>query len=315
MKAARAGAVRAGKPALGLLALALSGCPNLPNYPPTVTPIYAATSSGLSIYNGAAWTTYSTSSGLPSATVNGLAVAGNGSSAPIFAATGSGISLSLSGGSSWTTALSGVRIASVFIGNEFYAATPTGVDASVNGESWFAMSGSPANANCLFAVGSTVYAATSAGLSIYNGVAWTTTTSGLASDTVNGVFVDADSYVYAATESGLSVFNGSSWATYLGGSVVNGVFVVGAGSGAAIYAATAGGVEISLNGGTSWTNHTGSGLGSSTVYGVAVDLASNLYAATASGLSISTNGGASWSNDLPGVQVNGVVVTAPLYSY
>jgi hypothetical protein len=77
-----------------------------------------------------------------------------------------------------------------------------------------------------------------------------TTTNGLGSNNVNGVYADSGS-IYAATDSGLS---------------------------------------ISTNGGTSWTNYTTTnGLGNNTVRGVYADSGS-IYAATfGGGLSIAPN--------------------------
>jgi hypothetical protein len=60
----------------------------------------------------------------------------------------------------------------------------------------------------VYAAGSTIYGATSGGLSIStnSGASWInyTTGSGLGSDTVNGVYA-AGSTIYAATSGGLSV--------------------------------------------------------------------------------------------------------------
>ena len=68
----------------------------------------------------------------------------------------------------------------------------------------------------------------------------------------------------------------------LGSDFVFGVYA----SGSNIYAATYGGLSISTNGGSSFTNYTTtSGLGSDTIYGVYAS-GSTIYAATDGGLSI-----------------------------
>ncbi|MFM9135380.1 MAG: fibronectin type III domain-containing protein [bacterium] len=164
------------------------------------------------------------------------------------------------------------------------------------------------NVRGVYAVGSTVYAATYGwGLSIStNGGATftsrTATGNGLGSDFVYGVFA-VGSTVYAATGGGLSIStNGGTTFTNrtaaddsLGSNAVNGVYVTDD----TVYAATTGGLSISTNGGATFTNKTtGNGLGSNVVYGVYA-IGSTIYAATADingGLSISTNGGTSFTS-------------------
>jgi hypothetical protein len=155
----------------------------------------------------------------------------------------------------------------------------------------------------VYAVGSTVYAATYGwGLSISTngGTSFTsrTTSNGLGSDFVYGVYA-VGSTVYAATGAGLSIstdggatFDNKTTDDSLGSNVVNGVYAIGA----TVYAATEAGLSISIDGGTSFTNYT-SGLGSNYVSGVyATD--DTIYVATANygGLSISTDGGATFTN-------------------
>jgi hypothetical protein len=166
----------------------------------------------------------------------------------------------------------------------------------------------------VYVVGSTVYAATTGGLSISTngGVTFTNddTTSGLGSSFVNGVYATDDT-VYAATaptsddSGGLSIstnggvsFSNRTTANGLGSNDVFGVYAVGS----TVYAATtptsddSGGLSISTNGGVSFTNRTtDDSLGSNTVIRVyATD--DTVYAATTGGLSISTNGGATFTN-------------------
>ncbi len=121
-----------------------------------------------------------------------------------------------------------------------------------------------------------------------------TTTNGLGSNYVKAVYV-VGSNVYAATDAGLSISTdgGSSFTNYtttlngLGSNNVSGVFVVGS----TIYAATKdttyglgtptkGGLSISNNGGTTFTNRTiDDGLGSNDVNSVFVD-GSTIYVGT-----------------------------------
>jgi hypothetical protein len=174
--------------------------------------------------------------------------------------------------------------------------------------------------NGVYAIGSTVYAATFSGLGISTdgGLTFTNKTvanSTLANNNVQGVYVlstDSGNVAYAATAGGLSInYNGGpSFTTRtttagLGSSYVLGVYVVGdqtcgssggSGQGCTVYAATNGGLSISTDDARSFTNKTTvNGLGSNTVYGVYV-IGSTVYAATGGGLSISTDGGATFTN-------------------
>jgi hypothetical protein len=105
---------------------------------------------------------------------------------------------------------------------------------------------------------------------------------------VRGVYA-AGSTIYAATTGGLSIStdSGASWtnrttANGLGSNNVLGVYAAGS----TIYAATSGGLSISTNDGMNWINYTtGSGLGSNTVNGVYA-AGSTIYAATSGGLSV-----------------------------
>jgi outer membrane protein OmpA-like peptidoglycan-associated protein len=114
-------------------------------------------------------------------------------------------------------------------------------------------------------------------------------------NTVNGVYA-VGSTVYAATSNGLSIsidggatFITKTTANGLGSNNVLDVFAVGT----TVYAATDGGLSISTDGGTSFTNDTTENcLGSDLVYGVYA-VVSTVYAATyGGGLSISNGVGA-----------------------
>ena len=125
-----------------------------------------------------------------------------------------------------------------------------------------------------------------------------TTSNGLGSDTVQGVYV-VGSTVYVATTGGLSIstdaganFVNRTTSNGLGDNNVRGVYVVGS----TVYAATTGGLSISMDAGANFVNRTTSnGLGSMTGEGVYA-VGSNVYAATLGGLSISTDGGSTFVN-------------------
>lgn len=149
-----------------------------------------------------------------------------------------------------------------------------------------------------------------------------TTTNGLGSNNVNGVFLDG-STIYAATQNGLSISTdgGSSFVNRtvndgLGHNYVYGVFA----SGSSVYAGTAMGLSISSDSGVSFINKTtASGLGNKAVTGVHVS-GGKIYASTVGGLSISSDGGTSFTNKttanglgdnlLRGVYVSGTTIYA-----
>ena len=117
-----------------------------------------------------------------------------------------------------------------------------------------------------------------------------TTTNGLGSNSVRGVYA-ISSTIYAATQGGLSIATngGSTFTNYtttngLGNDSLNGVYAIGS----TVYAATQDGLSISTNGGTNFTNYTTTnGLGNNNVRGVYA-IGSTVYAATQDGLSIAT---------------------------
>jgi hypothetical protein len=156
----------------------------------------------------------------------------------------------------------------------------------------------------VYAVGSTVYAATTGGLSISTdgGANFTnyTTDDSLGNNNVQGVYASG-STVYAATAGGVSISTdgGANFTNYttddsLGDNFVQEVYAVES----TVYAATNGGLSISanLNATPAFTNYTtDDSLGSNIVLGVYVT-DGTVYAATFGGLSISTDGGASFAN-------------------
>ena len=142
-----------------------------------------------------------------------------------------------------------------------------------------------------------------------------TTSNGLGTDDVRGVYA-AGSTVYAATYGwGLSIstnggtsFTSRTTSNGLGSDFVYGVYAVGS----TVYATTGAGLSISTDGGATFTNKTTSnGLGSNLVNAVYAT-GSTIYAATAGGLSISTDGGATfntYTSGLGNIYVSGVYVT------
>jgi uncharacterized repeat protein (TIGR02543 family) len=154
----------------------------------------------------------------------------------------------------------------------------------------------------VYAVGNTIYAATTNGLSIStdSGTSFTNVTisAGLGDNVVYGVHADGNS-IYAATIGGLSVstnsgtsFTNVTTSAGLGSNFLFGVYAVGN----SIYAATAVGLSVSTNSAASFTNvTTANGLGGNFVWGVYA-VGNTIYAATDVGLSISTNGGTSFTN-------------------
>jgi hypothetical protein len=127
--------------------------------------------------------------------------------------------------------------------------------------------------------------------------------SGLASNSLLGVYTNCNNIYSATNNNGLSISTngGGNWTTYkttngLGSNSLRGVYA----SGNNIYAATSAGVSISTNSASSWTNYTTSntsgGLGNCTVTGIYA-IGSNIYASIdGGGISVSRNNGSSWSN-------------------
>lgn len=269
------------------------------------TTIYAATDGGVSVSSdsGGSWTNYSGNGlggGSPSG-VNGVWASGN----TIYAATGRnagglspGFSRTTNVGSGWTNqSQAGWWVMGVWASSDMqtvYTATwGGGVFTSTDGGLSFTQrnSGTVLNDNSGGNIvrgiyggsGSTIYAATDAGLRVSTdgGSSWSTALAGR----VNGVF-ETGGTIYAASDAGgvsVSTNGGSSWTSYttadgVGSNTVNGIYAAGS----MIYAATANGVSVFD--GTSWTNYT-TGLGSTTVYGISA-VGNTIYAATSGGLSI-----------------------------
>lgn len=302
-----------------LMVLALAGCTEAA-YPPTITPIYAATTAGLAIFDGTSWRTITTADGLPSNALTSLVVMGSGSGAEAIVGTaGSGISVWKSSyRGTWTAAGDGLgsdTVNGLFLGSTLLAATAGGM-------STYAMDGSsPAWTNssaiapvaAVFSLGSQTWVAADK-LYIYNGTtqeAQSPVAPGTivpTSTSVTAVFVDSSLDVFAGTNQGLGVIvpGGTSFTSLLPGpAAVNALAMDPSGT---LYAATSNGLYII---GTSTVQT----LAGTSVHCVCVDGAGTIYAGTSTGLQISRDSGASWTTELTGDNVTAVTTTAPLYSF
>ncbi len=295
--------------------------------------IYAGTDSGLAISTngGASFTNKTLSQGLGSNYVRQLFVGTNGY---IYAATNYGLSISTNGGATFTnkTMIHGLgtnNVNDVYVGSNgsIYAVTGNfkvgtgGLSISTNGGTSFTNKttidglGSDdvrgvyldSNGYIYVATGEiyndamNVFSGGGLSISVNGGTSFTnkTTTEGLGSNTVQGVYVDSLGTIYASTQTGLAVstnggtsFSNKTTTQGLGSSDVRGVYVDSNGY---IYASTFNGLAISTNSGTSFSNKkTNLSLASSYVSDVFVDSNGYIYAATQSGLSISKNGGVSF---------------------
>jgi len=293
--------------------LAFSGCPMQPSYPSTITPIYAATSTGgLWVYNGSSWTNHPLAG-----TSNSVVVSGSGAGALVYVGGSAGVSLF--NGTAWTptTGLNSTAVSRLFSGSSIYAATALGVSIlNSDGLSWTNNS-TAAPVNDVFSVGTyTLVAAGTVGASSlyeYNngslaGSAISSNTIMLGSTLVTAVFVDFLGDIFVGTNKGFSVQNAgtSPWVPVL--SVTATVNQLTMDQNGNLYAATSNGLYILTTGTALYFPGT-------SVSCVCVDGASTIYAGTATGLQVSTDGGRTWTTQLSGQSVNSVTTTAPLYSF
>ena len=232
--------------------------------------VYAATSNdyggvgGLSISTngGATFTNYTAFPG--SNAVRSVYVVGS----TIYAATDAGLAISNNGGTTVTNIFAGqgygvYAVAGSPYNTVYFATHSNGLFISTDGGGSFTLyddnDGLGENdVNGVFAVGSTIYAATVRGLSISTDISATppfvnyNVANGLVNRFVNGVHA-VGTTVYAATEGGLSIttdggatFTNYTTANGLGNNRVRAVYAVGG----TIYAATNGGLSISYGGGS-----------------------------------------------------------------
>lgn len=178
----------------------------------------------------------------------------------------------------------------------------------------------------VYVQGNTIYVATRNGIfiSTNGGASFAnyTVANGLGDNRVLGIYVQGNT-IYASTYGGLSMstdggikFTNYAFPTLPGSNdfqVYGPNYPVASiyAQGNTIYAATFGGVEISTDGGTTFTKYT-NGLGSLSVLGIFAT-GNTIYAATAKGLSVSLDGGNTFTNSTNGLgtsqgyyQCNGV---------
>jgi uncharacterized repeat protein (TIGR02543 family) len=262
--------------------------------------IFAATNNGIAISadGGASWTNKTTANGLGSNTVYDVCASG----VNVLAGTASGVAISGDGGTSWANHTGNGLGSNIVYGVSYFAA-PTIPCASTaygfassndSGATWTNLTTPSLVNNVVYAAVDTPmlrYYATAGGLTVFRAM-------GGYSDYLVGTIVHhvfGVGTTLASTNSGLYVstdgFNTS--VRFLSTSDVMGGYAVDS---AHIYAATTTGLQITINGGNSWTNYTTSGgLASNTVNGVFVTN-SVIYAATSGGISISADAGGSWIN-------------------
>ena len=306
-----------------LSTLALGGCPGPATYPPTITPIYAATSAGLYVFDGTTWNNITTANGLPSNNLTSVVVSGSGSGAEVFVGSSGGVSFS--SGSTWSTWVSATDglgsdiVNSLFFGStSFYAATNGGLSSyNFDGSSPSWTNNAALGAiNAVSVFGGYTYVAANS-LHVFNGTqqeAGTPYPAGSIVTTatrVTAVLVDASQDVFAGTDQGLNVMN-ASYPFVPASPMLSGAWVYGLSfdSQGNLYAATSNGL-VEFNFATSTAN----AILTVPVYCVSVDGAGTIYAGTNTGLETSTNGGSTWTPSSWTARVNAIVTTAPLYSF
>jgi len=238
-------------------------------------------------------------------------------SSDIYAATAGGVSVSLTGGTSWSTigSLPNVNTivavpSSAYV--SLYAGTNVGLYLSTDGATWptVLLSGA-GQVNDVFVSGTNIYAATSTGAWVYNG-SWTNNNSallGTTSSVVQGIYFDGTN-IYAATTGGLSISanGGTSWTGYTSGLPSNNIYSVFS-DGTNVYVGTDTGIaETPIASLPVWTTPytISNGLASNTVYGIFV-YSGIIYAATSAGPSVLNS--SIWTTYLSGTSVYSVSVS------
>ncbi len=143
--------------------LALSGCPMQPSYSSTITPVYAATGTGLSVFNGTGWTSY------PFANASAVVVSGSGAGAVAYVGNNTGgVSQFIGTSRIATTGLAGSDIKRLFSGSSIFAATNAGVSIlNSDGLTWTNYI-TAASVNDVFSSGTYTLVASGTGLYEYN---------------------------------------------------------------------------------------------------------------------------------------------------
>ncbi len=207
----RVAATILGVGALVALSLLLAACPLQPTYPATITPIYVATATtGLYVYNGTSWS--STIGG--GSALTSVVVSGSGSGAEVFVGGGAGLWYSYKG--VWYQGFSSPAVNGITLGSTIYAATATGISTlDAGGTSWTATSVGSA-VRQVFVWGSFVYAAAdTTGLMTYNNTGGATTIAPgsvvTGSSAVTSVALDSYGDLFVGTDKGLGISAGTAY--------------------------------------------------------------------------------------------------------
>ena len=200
--------------ACAALFIALASCTTETSYPPTITPIYAGTDSGLYVFDGSAWTHYQkATSGLASDTVTSLVASGSGAGARIYIGTSNGVCRKL--GSQWTSfttaeGLGGNAVKSLFIDSTVYAASSGGL-SSYNEDGTWTNDPTIPSINDFCRIDSFAIVAADSGLYRYNGTSLMSSypiapgTLIAGSTKVRTVIVDYQQNIYVGTDAGLAI--------------------------------------------------------------------------------------------------------------
>jgi len=245
----------------------------------------------------------------------------------IYAGTAGGVQDSPTGGSTWTAvgSLPNVSTLVAISSGTFvsvYAGTTTGLYLSTDGATWNQYVNLPGPVNWIQVSGTSIYAATGAGVSVSDtsgttnvGALWTPTTI---SGGATRIYFDGTN-TFAATSGGLWVSNTTSTTTYTmasNGLPANSVSAVYS-DGTNVWVGTTGNgiAELPIatlptsSPSTIWTTYTNAttagGLAGGTINGITAS-GSTIYAATSAGLSVFN--GATWTTVLSGI-VNSVYVS------
>ncbi|MFA5859070.1 MAG: SBBP repeat-containing protein [Elusimicrobiota bacterium] len=254
------------------------------------------TSTGVSKFDGTAWTTYTTAnSGLGNNYVNSIAIDSAGTK---WFGTSSGVSKF--DGTTWTTyttANSGLArnyVNSIVIdstGTKWFGTT-SGV-SKFDGTTWTTYTTANGLAyNNVYSIvidsTGTKWFGTYGGVSKFDGTTWTTytTANGLASNYINSITIDNVGTKWFGTESGVSKFDGTTWTTY---TTANGLANIDIRSIAIDNAETkwfSTSDGVSKFDGTTWTTYTTANrLVYNNVYSIAIDTMSAKWFGTTSGVS------------------------------
>jgi YVTN family beta-propeller protein len=216
--------------------------------------LWFATYNGVSRFDGAAWTTYTTADGLVSDYVQSVAGAADGT---LWFGT-SWMGVSRFDGANWTTYTTADGLASNYV---------QGIIQAADGALWFATWG---------------------GVSRFDGAAWTTytTADGLVSNYVLSLAQAADGALWFGTGVGASRFDGVTWTTYTmaNGLADNQVNAIAGASDGLVWFGTGGG-GVSRFDGITWTTYT------STTHGLASDYVYSVAEASDGALWFGTDGG------------------------